>query len=98
MPAGTSCSKFSAGWRHGLGLILHTGLTTRCDLLQRFLRLAANHFPGDARQLAICLALVAAGQRRGAPARLATAARHAAGDTAAAAAGDLASLPGERHC
>lgn len=29
----------------GWGLILHTGLTTRCDLLQRFLRLAANHFP-----------------------------------------------------
>lgn len=29
----------------GWGVILHTGLTTRCDLLQRFLRLAANHFP-----------------------------------------------------
>ena len=28
----------------GWGVILHTGLTTRCDLLQRFLRLAANHF------------------------------------------------------
>ncbi|MEL0553060.1 helix-turn-helix domain-containing protein [Raoultella lignicola] len=29
----------------GWGVILHTGLTTRCDLLQRFLRLASNHFP-----------------------------------------------------
>ncbi|WP_214285994.1 hypothetical protein, partial [Acinetobacter pittii] len=25
-------------------VLLHTGLTTRCDLLQRFLQLAANHF------------------------------------------------------
>ncbi len=29
------------GWR----VILHTGVTTRSDLLQRFLQLAANHFP-----------------------------------------------------
>ncbi|MFK3703626.1 helix-turn-helix transcriptional regulator [Klebsiella sp. NPDC088457] len=29
----------------GWGVILHTGITTRCDLLQRFLRLAADHFP-----------------------------------------------------
>lgn len=29
----------------GWGVILHTGLTTRGDLLQRFLRLSANHFP-----------------------------------------------------
>ena len=29
----------------GWAVILHTGLTTRGDLLQRFLRLSANHFP-----------------------------------------------------
>ncbi|MDQ2564664.1 helix-turn-helix domain-containing protein, partial [Klebsiella michiganensis] len=29
----------------GLAVILHTGLTTRGDLLQRFLSLSANHFP-----------------------------------------------------
>ncbi|OKO65485.1 AraC family transcriptional regulator [Klebsiella pneumoniae] len=29
------------GWQ----VILHTGVTTRSDLLQRFLQLAANHFP-----------------------------------------------------
>ena len=29
------------GWH----VILHTGVTTRSDLLQRFLQLAANHFP-----------------------------------------------------
>ncbi|MGG7895442.1 helix-turn-helix domain-containing protein [Klebsiella aerogenes] len=28
----------------GWTVLLHTGLTTRCDLLQRFLQLAANHF------------------------------------------------------
>jgi AraC-like DNA-binding protein len=84
----------SMGW----GLILHTGLTTRCDLLQRFYASPRIISPSDARQLAICLALVSAGQRRGAPTRLATTARHAAGDTATAAVGDLASLPGERHC
>ena len=31
----------SMGW----AVILHTGITTRGDLLQRFLRLSANHFP-----------------------------------------------------
>src|SRR5690606_6993814 len=31
----------SMGWN----VILHTGVTTRSDLLQRFLLLAANHFP-----------------------------------------------------
>lgn len=29
----------------GWAVILHTGLTTRGDMLQRFLRLSANHFP-----------------------------------------------------
>ena len=29
----------------GWAVVLHTGLTTRGDLLQRFLRLSANHFP-----------------------------------------------------
>ena len=29
----------------GWNVILHTGVTTRSDLLQRFLLLAANHFP-----------------------------------------------------
>ena len=76
------------GWQ----VILHTGVTTRSDLLQRFLQLAASH----AQQLALCLALVAAGQRSCAPGRLAAAARGPSSPAAAAAAGDLAPLCSQR--
>jgi hypothetical protein len=61
------------GWR-----ILHTGLTTRGDLLQRF-SVRQPFSAGNARQLALCLALVPAGQRRGPPARLAATARSCRG-------------------
>jgi hypothetical protein len=51
---------------------------------------------GDAQQLALCLALVAAGQRSGPPGRLAAAARGSSPSSAAAAAGDLAPLCRQR--
>ncbi len=81
------------GWQ----VILHTGVTTRSDLLQRFLQLAANHFPpatlNSWRFVWHWSPQASEAARRAAPA---AAARGPSSPAAAAAAGDLAPLCSQR--
>ncbi len=81
------------GWQ----VILHTGVTTRSDLLQRFLQLAANHFPpatlNSWRFVWHWSPQASEAARRCRPA---AAARGPSSPAAAAAAGDLAPLCSQR--
>ncbi len=82
------------GWQ----VILHTGVTTRSDLLQRFLQLAANHFPpatlNSWRFVWHWSPQASEAARREPPP--AAAARGPSSPAAAAAAGDLAPLCSQR--
>ncbi len=80
------------GWQ----VILHTGVTTRSDLLQRFLQLAANHFPPatlNSWRFVWHWSPQASEAARQPPA---AAARGPSSPAAAAAAGDLAPLCSQR--
>ncbi len=80
------------GWQ----VILHTGVTTRSDLLQRFLQLAANHFPPATLNSWRFVWHWSPQASEAARRRPAAAARGPSSPAAAAAAGDLAPLCSQR--